>query len=185
LGNRCCPANAATSCFDVHVATKSLHDPRTCALSFLHTTIRYQSEWSALRPRGGGRPFGLATWVRRQSCSQHTRTNRAHTPTPSTPTHPRAHSPTPTPTPPLAAPTHTNHTPQTPIELVDTNQARTATRTSHSCRRTRRCTLITHPHQRHRTHPDQSSSPAEKHKSPRACGIPTRDSVRRVFCQRT
>jgi len=72
-GNRCCPANAATSCFDVHVATKPEHDPRTCALSFLHTTIRYQSEWSVLRPRGGGRPFGLATWVRRQSCGKERR----------------------------------------------------------------------------------------------------------------
>ena len=64
--------------------------------------------------------------------SQHTRTNRAHTPTPSTPTHPPAHSPTPTPTPPLAAPTHTNHTPQTPIKLVDTKHAPPHARVIHA-----------------------------------------------------
>jgi len=72
-GNRCRPANAATSCFDLHVATKLEHDPRTCALTLLHTTIRHQSESSVLRPRGRGRPFGLATWVRRQSCGKERR----------------------------------------------------------------------------------------------------------------
>jgi len=105
-----------------------------------------------------------------------------NTPAPIAHTHqhqaPPAHSPTPTPTPPLAAPTHTNHTPQTPIELVDTKHAPPHARVIHAD-----APADAHPHQRHRTHPDQSSSPAEKHKSPRACGIPTRYSVRRVFCQ--
>ena len=132
-GNRCCPANAATSCFDVHVATKPEHDPRTCALSFLHTTIRYQSEWSALSPRGGGRPFGLATWVR---LATHPHQSRTHTNTKHT--YPPTRTFTRTRTNTSACRSHA-HQPYTP----NANRARRHQPSTH--RHTHESFMPTHP----------------------------------------